>query len=160
MEVFSGLNLAAGSNVRVPLVLAEFLGKEDFDAAGWIGRTGLCVRSSCAGGEETRGNDAAVVEDEEVARMKKLGQIAEEVVAVLAGVAVEDEHTAGATDRWRGLCDELFGEIEMEVGYTHCLILVCGVVATLCGILLIPPRGRVRPVRRLAPLELAQSMQR
>ena len=51
--------------------------------------------------------------------MEKLRQVAEEVVAILAGVTVEDEHAAGAADRRGRLRDELFREIEMEVGYAH-----------------------------------------
>jgi hypothetical protein len=35
------------------------------------------------------------------------------------GVALGDEHAAGAADRGRVLGDELFGEIEVEVGDAH-----------------------------------------
>jgi hypothetical protein len=51
--------------------------------------------------------------------MEEVREVAEEVVAILTGAAVEDEHAAGAADRRRRLRDELFGEIEIEVGYAH-----------------------------------------
>jgi hypothetical protein len=53
-----------------------------------------------ASGVEARGDDAAVVEDEEIAGAENLGEIAEKVVAVFAGAAVEAEHAAGATNGW------------------------------------------------------------
>ncbi len=160
MKAFSRLNLAAGANERRPIFSTNMFGKENFDTASRIRRTGLRVRAASASGVETSRNNAAVVEDQQIARMKQVRQIAEEVVAVFGGGAVEDEHAAGATDRRRRLGDEFFGEIEMEVGYTHCLILVCGAVATLCGILRVLLRGRARPARRLARLGLEQSTRR
>jgi hypothetical protein len=57
--------------------------------------------------------------------VEKVRKVAEEVVSVFASLAVEDEHAAGSADGRGSLRDELFGEIEMEVGYAHCLILVC-----------------------------------
>jgi hypothetical protein len=45
--------------------------------------------------------------------------MAEKIVAVVAGGAVEDEHSAGAANRRWGLGDELFGEVEMEVACAH-----------------------------------------
>jgi hypothetical protein len=47
----------------------KLLGEEDFDAAGGCGRAGLGGGAG-AGGEEARGQDAGVVEDEEVARRR------------------------------------------------------------------------------------------
>ena len=72
-----------------------------------------------AGGIEARGNDAAVVEDEEVAGLEDLGEVAKVVVCEGAGVAIEPKHAAFAPDvGWR-LCDEVFGEIEVEVADAH-----------------------------------------
>ena len=46
-------------------------------------------------------------------------EIAEKIVVVVAGGAIDDQHAAGAANgRW-GLGDQLFGEIEIEVGYEH-----------------------------------------
>ena len=72
-----------------------------------------------AGGVETGGNDAAVVEDQQVARTQNLRQIAEELSSIRAGGAVKNQHAAGAANRRRGLGDQFFGKVEIEVGYTH-----------------------------------------
>ena len=78
----------------------------------------LCMQTG-AGGVEARRDNPAVVEDEEIAGAKNFGQIAEEVVSVFSGTAVEAEHAAGAANRRRRLGDEFFGKIEMKVGYAH-----------------------------------------
>jgi hypothetical protein len=119
VEALAGLHFSAGSYKGGPLVLGELLGEEDFDAAGGVGRASLGVLTADACGVEARGDDPAVVENEEVAGVEELGEIAEEVVAVLTGVAVEDEHAAGAADGRGRLRDEFFGELEMEIGYAH-----------------------------------------
>jgi len=119
VEAFAGLDLSTGTHECGPLVPAELLGEEDLDTAGRVRRVGLSVWPAGAGSVEARGDDAAVVEDEEVARVQEVRKVAEEVVAILTGMAVEDKHAAGAADGRRRLRDELFGEIEMEVGYAH-----------------------------------------
>lgn len=78
----------------------------------------LRVQSGTSG-VEAGGDDAAVVENEQIAGTQDFGKIAEEVVTVFAGAAVEAEHAAGAAHGWRRLGDKFFGEIEIEVGYTH-----------------------------------------
>jgi hypothetical protein len=99
---------------------AQLLCQENFDASSGIGRVCLGVLASRTGGVKTRGNDPAVIEDEEVSWMKKPRKITKEVVAILTRSTIEDEHAAGATHGRRSLRDELFGEVEMEIGYTHC----------------------------------------
>lgn len=83
-----------------------------------MGGPGLRLTAG-AHGEEAGGEDAAVVEDEEIARAEVVGEVAEMVVGDGAGFAVEDEHAAGAADGGRGLCDEIFGEMEVEVSDAH-----------------------------------------
>ena len=95
------------------------LGEEDFDAAGGVGRVVLGVGAAGAGGVEASGEDAGVVEDEEIAFAEMGGEVGEVLVGVGAGLAVEHEHAAGAADGGRSLGDEFFGEIEMEVGDAH-----------------------------------------
>lgn len=68
---------------------------------------------------ETRGDDAAVVEDEQVSGMEELRQITKEVITILACSAVKDEHAAGAAHGRRRLGDQLLRKIEMKVGYAH-----------------------------------------
>ncbi len=70
-EVFAGMDFAAGADeggpdVFVGVLVGELLGEEDFDAAGGVGRVVLGVEAG-AGGVEARGEDAGVVEDEEIA---------------------------------------------------------------------------------------------
>ena len=72
-----------------------------------------------AGGVEAGGDYAAVVEDQQVAGTQEFGQIAKKIVLVGAGGTVEDEHAAGAANRWWGLGNQLFGEVEIEVGYAQ-----------------------------------------
>ena len=55
--------------------VAELLGEEDFDAAGGVGGVVLGVEAG-AGGVEARGEDAGVVEDEEVAGAERCGRSA------------------------------------------------------------------------------------
>ncbi len=98
--------------------MAEPLGEEDFDAASGIGRVVLGVEAG-AGGVEARGENAGVVEDEEVSLVEMAGEVGEGLIRVGTGVAIHDEHAAGAADRGWGLGDELFGEIEVEVGDAH-----------------------------------------
>ncbi len=124
MKMLAGLNLATGANERRPLVFVELLSEKNLDAACGVGRAGLRVETACASGVEACGDNAAVVENEQVAGVEQVRQIAEKVVTIFSGLTIEDEHTAGPTDRRRRLSDKVFGKIEMKVGYTHCLILV------------------------------------
>ncbi len=70
-------------------------------------------------GVEASGNDAAVVEDQKVAGAQDFGQIAKKIIVVASGGAIEDEHAAGTANRRWGLGNQLFGEVEIEVGYAH-----------------------------------------
>jgi len=72
-----------------------------------------------AGGEEACGEDAGVVEDEEIAGVQEGWEVREEIVVEGAGCAVEDEHTASAAEVWWSLRDEVFGEVEVEVSDAH-----------------------------------------
>ena len=100
------------------------LGEKDFDAPSGVGGAGLGMLAAGAGGVEAGGENAAVVEDEEVAGAEDFREIAEKKVVVVAGAAVEEEHAAGAPNSRWGLGDELFGEVEMEVGYTHSMFIL------------------------------------
>lgn len=84
------------------------------------GRGRVCLGAeACATGEETRGDDSAVVEDEEVAWVEEAGEVAEVPVLVGACGAVEREHAAVAALGGRVLRDEVGGKMEVEVGYAH-----------------------------------------
>ena len=64
------------------------------------------------------------------------GEIAEMVVGEGAGGAVDAEHAAGAADLGRVLRDEVFGEVEIEVGDEH-----KAVFSSQCSVLSFQWRG-------------------
>jgi len=119
VETLAGLDLSAGTDECSPLVLAQLLGEEHLDTAGRVERVWLSMRTPGAGSVEARRDDAAVVEDEEVAGVEEMRKITEKIVAILTRTAVKNKHAARAPDGRRRLRDEFFGEIEMEVGYAH-----------------------------------------
>jgi hypothetical protein len=124
VKVLAGLDLAAGTDESRPVISSKRLGQQDFDASAGEGRALLRAQAG-TGSVEAGRDDAAVVEDEEVAGTKDLGKIAEEIVAVFSRLPVEEEHAAGASNRRRRLGDQFFGEIEMEIGYTHRFYFSC-----------------------------------
>ena len=74
--------------------------------------------------EEAGGQDAGVVEDEEVAGLEDLGEVGEDVVVeggfgVGVSTTVHHEHAAGAALGGGMLGDEVFREVEVEVGDAH-----------------------------------------
>jgi len=79
----------------------NLFGEQDFDEAGGLGRAALGVRAG-AGGEEARGQDAGVVEDEEIAGLEELREVGEEVVAECAGGVVRT--SIRLEPRWAGGC--------------------------------------------------------
>lgn len=118
VETLARMDFAAGADEGGPVGGSELLGEEDFDTAGGVGRVVLGAGAG-AGGVEAGGDDAAVVEDEEVAGVEEVGKVREGVVAKGAGGALEDKHAAGAADGGWRLRDEVFGEVVVEVGELH-----------------------------------------
>jgi hypothetical protein len=118
------LNLARRPNQRSPQVFAgvmrvlHLLGEEDFYQSAGLGRVvlGACA---AAGGKETRGQDAGVVQNEEIAGLEEVGEVGEEVVAQGPGCSVEDQHAARSALGRRVLGDEFCGQVEAEVGDKH-----------------------------------------
>ena len=117
-KCFAGLNLTAGADQRAPLVRGELSSQKDLDTARRILGFGLGTKAG-ADGEEARGQDAGVVEDEEIAAAEMAGEIGEVVVGESTGAAIHPQHAAGAANLWRMLRDEFFGEFEVEVGDEH-----------------------------------------
>jgi len=116
------LNFLGRLDERGPVVagfgVGEALGEEDFDLAGGGGAFRLRGEAG-AGGVEARGENAGVVEDEEVAGSEELWEIDEEAVCKGSGAAVEGHHAAGAADSGWVLRDEVFGKVVVEVGDEH-----------------------------------------
>jgi hypothetical protein len=70
-------------------------------------------------GVEAGGDDAGIVEDEDVASLEKIGEVLELTVFDLAGVAMEDEE-AGLIAAGGGLLGDQFrGQVVMEIGGSH-----------------------------------------
>ena len=71
VEGLAGLDLFCGLYKGCPVVVlgGQPLGKEYFDVAGGSGAVVLC-RETSTGGVEARGQDAGVVEDEEIAGLQ------------------------------------------------------------------------------------------
>jgi hypothetical protein len=51
---------------------------------------------------------------------------------VLAGGPVDEEHAAGAANRLWGLGNQLFGEVEIEVGYEQIYVNFSGEIVVRC----------------------------
>jgi hypothetical protein len=76
-------------------------------------------RKARARGEQTRRQHAGVVEDEEIAGAQMGREIAEVIVGGGSAASIDAEHAAGAANRRGVLCDEFFGEVEVEIGDEH-----------------------------------------
>ena len=92
-------------------IVADGFDKHDFDTACRL----FTIPDQCALRVEACGNDAAVVEDEEISRAQVFSKTREKIVAECACCAVHDEHAAGAALGWRLLRDQLFGQIVVEL---------------------------------------------
>jgi hypothetical protein len=102
-EGIAGADLAGGADEGAPEIFGgvsgggfglgfnlgfNLFGEEDFDEAGGLGRAGLRARAG-TGGEEAGGQNARVVQDEQVAGLEELRETGEEAVGEDAGCAVE-----------------------------------------------------------------------
>ena len=121
-ESLADLNFLRWADESGPVVVAfgrwDRVGEENFDLACGFGRVVLRVQAG-AGAEKTRGENAGVVQDEQIAGAEDAGEVGEVSVFVGAGGAIKVEHAAGAADVGRLLGDEVFGEIVVEVGDEH-----------------------------------------
>ncbi len=110
-EALADGDFAAGADERAPLIVAGGFGEHDFDAAGGL----FAFAAKSAARVEARGNDAAVVEDEQIAGAQVRAKAGEKVVVQAPVSAVHDQHAAGAALGGRLLRDQLFGQIVVEV---------------------------------------------
>ncbi len=83
-------------------------------SGGRIAADSLRVET-CATGEETRGYDATVIEDEQVAGLKVLREVEKMLVGDCSGGAVEGQHARGGAVGKRLLRDLLCGKSEVVV---------------------------------------------
>ena len=101
-QALTGLDFAARANEGGPLVRGKLLREKDFNAASRVWRAGLRLLATGANCIESSRKNAAIVEDQQIAGVQNLGEIAKKIVVVAAGGAVEDQHAAAtANGRWR-----------------------------------------------------------
>jgi hypothetical protein len=86
-------------------------GEQDFDPAGWL----LVVAEQSAAGIEARGNHAAVVEHQKVARLEQRRELGKRPIPQGPGGAIHRQHAALAALRWRLLGNQLRRQVEVEV---------------------------------------------
>ena len=102
-ELFAFMELAAIHNV----VNFAIVTLED-DEFAW-------VAIGFAFGEDTAAHDAGIVEDDEIARLQKVGQVCVATVGIFAGFAIQDEQASSAADFWRMLSDDFLWKIVIKI---------------------------------------------
>src|SRR6266702_3550252 len=116
-EPFANSYFLSGLHERTPGVVGARLGEQNFNL-----RCGcLSIANRGAMSEKTGGNDAAVVEYNEIAGLEERGKAGEAVVAQCTGGAVHHQHTALAALSGLLLRNQLRQQVDIEVGNAkHC----------------------------------------
>jgi hypothetical protein len=126
-QAFADADLAAGPNQAFPIVGlgGELAGQENLDAAAEeiacrrIVRAERVSAGALAAAIEPGWKDAGVVENEQVAALQELREMAEQAVGTAAGGSLQVEH-AGTIASGKGfLGNEVVGKMEVEVGNQH-----------------------------------------
>ena len=99
----------AAEGEPAPAVGRERLHQEYLHASG----------AAAADAVKARGEDARVVEDKTIAGAEERGQVAKDVVAIGAGLAIDDQHAGSGPISQGRLGDALGGEFEVEVRKLH-----------------------------------------
>ncbi len=102
-ELFAFVKFATIHNV-VDFAVVAF----EHDELAWV-----AVRF--AFGEDTAAHDAGIVEDNEIARLQKVGQVCVATVGIFAGFAIQDEQASSAADFWRMLGDDFLWKIVIKI---------------------------------------------
>ena len=88
-------------------------------ARGRIVRADRLGAHALAAAVETRGKDASVVEDHEIAGTQEAGEIVEQKVGIVAAGSLQVQHTGSIAGGEGILSDEFVGKMEVEVGNQH-----------------------------------------
>ena len=113
LQAVTGAHLASGTNQGGPAAQSAGRGQHHLNfPAGLL----LAARIGSAA-EESRGNDPAVVDNQQVAGQQKKWQIGKMPVGEGSRLPVQCEHPAGAAHLWRLLGDQLFGQVKVVVGH-------------------------------------------
>jgi len=126
-QAFAHADFAAGPNQAFPIVGlgGELVGQENLDAAAEeiacrrIVRADRVGAGAFAAAIEPRWKDAGVVENEQVAGLQELREMAEQAVGTAAGGSLQVEHAGTIASGKRFLGNEVVGKMEVEVGNQH-----------------------------------------
>lgn len=102
-ELFAFVKFATIHNV-VDFAVVAF----EYDEFAWVA-IGFALS------EDTAAHDAGVVEDDEIARLQKVGQVCVSTVGIFAGFAIQDEQASSAADFWRMLSDDFLWKIVIKI---------------------------------------------
>ncbi len=126
-QALADADLAAGTNQAFPIVGlgGKLASEQDLDASvkkiaggGVAAADGLGAKAGAVS-VETGGKDASVVENYNIVRTEEIGKVAELAVLIRAGGAFEVQHAGTVARGERLLGDEVFGEMEVEIGNQH-----------------------------------------
>ena len=108
-EAFADDDLAAGANQAFPIigVGGELARQQNLDAAlekttrGGIARAEWVSASACATAVEPSGKDARVVEDDQIAGLQQIGEVAEQAIGITAADSLQVQQAGTVTGRER-----------------------------------------------------------
>jgi hypothetical protein len=126
-QAFADPDFAAGPNQAFPIIGlgGELAGQENLDAAAEeiacrrIGRADRVSAGAFAAAIQPRRKDAGVVENEQVAALQELREVAEQAVGTAAGGSLQVEHAGTIASGEGFLGNEVVGKMEVEVGNQH-----------------------------------------
>ena len=126
-EAFADSDFAPGTNQALPIVGigAKLAGQKNFDAAVEeitgcrISRAKRLRADAFAAAEEPGGKDAGVVENEEIAGLQQLREVAKQLVEIATAGSLEVQHAGAIACREGFLGDEFVGKVEVEIGNPH-----------------------------------------
>jgi len=126
-EAFADTDFAAGANQAFPIVGigGELAGEQNFDAAveeitrGGITRADRLSMGALAAAIKPGRKDAGIVEDDEIAGLQKIREVAEQAIGIFAAGSLQVQH-AGAVAGGEGFLGDEFGrKVEVEIGNPH-----------------------------------------
>jgi hypothetical protein len=126
-EAFADADLAAGANQAFPIigVGGELASQQNFHAAleeitrGGIARAEWLSASACATAVEPGGKDARVIEDDQIAALQQVGEVAEQAIGITAAGSLQMQQAGTVTGRERFLSNEFGGKVKLEIGNQH-----------------------------------------
>jgi hypothetical protein len=126
-QALADADFAAGANQAFPIVGigGELVGEENLDAplkeiAGCaIVRAGGLSADAFAAAIEPGGEDAGIVEDDEVTGAQQSREVAELAIGTVAASALQVQEAGTVASSERVLGDEIVGKVEVEIRNQH-----------------------------------------